>query len=105
MDAVAGGVNGAVDDVSGLLSAEDRAPLEHHLQHVLVADVRAAKLDAVVLELLLEAEVRHHRRDHASALQLTALPEMLRPEVDDLVAVADVARVVGEDRAIGIAVE
>ena len=63
------------------------------------------QLDAIRFQLLLESEVRHHRRDDAVAAQLAALTKVLRPQIDDLVAVADLAGVVGEDRAIRVAVE
>src|SRR5437899_5317994 len=59
-EAVAGHVVAQIDDVAGLLAAEDRAFALQRLEHVAVADVGRVHDDAALAHQRVEAEVRHH---------------------------------------------
>src|SRR5262249_35614905 len=63
-EAVAGDVVLEVDDVAGLLSAEDAALTLERLEDVAVADVRGEHADAVLPHQRMEAQVRHLGDDH-----------------------------------------
>jgi hypothetical protein len=64
VNAIAGGMHAQIDDVPRLFAAQDSAALQHQLQDVLVSHLRTKELDAVLSQLLLEAEIRHHGGDH-----------------------------------------
>ena len=98
-EAVAGHVVAQVDDVAGLLAAEEAVALTERLEHVAVADVRHDDLDPVLAHQLVEAEVRHHRhRDEVDA-------QVEREDGEDLVAVDRVPFPIDCEHAVAVAVE
>ena len=76
---VAGGDVVGHHDVARLLAAEVVAALAHRLDHVAVADGGAQELQALRLQVPLEPEVRHHRRDQRALGE----PALGRPAVGD----------------------
>ena len=88
-----------------LLAAERQAALEHFLHHVLVADRAADEIDAQPTERELEADVAHHGGDNRIALQASLAPELPSAHQEHRVAVDDPPAVVGENRAVAVAVE
>ena len=64
-----------------------------------------AKVRPFVAEESLEPEIGHHRRDQSPALQRTAALPGCGDERHELVAVDDLAALVGDDDTVGIAVE
>ena len=103
--AVAGRRMVGEDDVPRLLAADIVAARAHRLEHVAVADLGAQQLEAGLAEMPLEAEVRHHRRDDAVALELAAALQAERDQRHQLVAVDDLALLVDDDQPVGVAVE
>src|SRR5207237_1821639 len=61
------------DDVPALLAADIIALAAHCLEHISVADLGALELQAEALDIALQPEVRHHRRDDAAPAQPAAL--------------------------------
>ncbi len=103
--AVAGGGAAGEDDVAGLLAAEGGAGGEHLLEDVLVADGGAEHRDAGALEGGFEAHVGHGGGDDGGVGEQAAGVEVAGGEEQDGVAVDDVAVLVGEEGAVGVAVE
>ena len=92
------------DQVAGLLPAEERGGLLHLLDDVPVADGRAQERHAAFLEGLLEPPVRHDGPDDGLGALAFAL-HLVRPQVEDVVPVEEGPGVVGDDDAVGVAVE
>src|SRR3546814_15902748 len=67
------------------------------------SDVCSSDLER--LQVSLEPEIGHHRRDHATALQTAVLRPGAGDHAEDLVAVDDLADLVGQDQPVGVAVE
>ena len=103
--AVAGGREVGQDDVAGLLAADVEAVLAHVVEHVAVADRRAHERQRQALEIALEPVVGHHGGDDAGLRQPAVGLEGLGDDGEQLVAVDDVAVLVGDDHAVGVAVE
>ncbi len=78
---------------------------EHLLEDVLVADGGAKHLDAGALERGFEAHVGHGGGDDGGVGEKAAGLEVARGEEEDGVAVDDAAVLVGEEGAVGVAVE
>ena len=104
-EAVAGGGAAGEDDVAGLFAAEGGAGGEHLLEDVLVADGGAEHLDAAALEGGFEAHVGHGGGDDGGVGEEAEGLEVAGGEQEDGVAVDDVAVLVGEEGAVGVAVE
>ena len=92
------------DQVAGRLAAEKGAAPLHLLDDVPVADGRAEQRDAERRQRPFEPVVRHDRPDDGGRLPPLA-DELVRPEVEDVVAVEEPPRAVGEDDPVGVAVE
>ena len=91
--------------VARRLAADRRARLLHHPRDVAVADGGAVERDALARERRLEAEVRHHGADDAArARGCPCRFQSRRDDPEDVVAVEDAAGLVGEDRAVRVAV-
>jgi hypothetical protein len=103
--AVAGGGAAGEDDVAGLFAAEGCAGGEHLLEDVLVADGGAEHLDLGALERGFEAHVGHGGGDDGGVGEQAAGGEVAGGEQQDGVAVDDFAGFVGEEGAVGVAVE
>jgi hypothetical protein len=86
-----------------LLAAEKRIALDHLFQNVLVPHRRPDHTDPVVRQCPLQAQVRHHRRDHF--LQTAGGLQPAAAQQQDAVAIHDLAGVRNEHGAIGVAVE
>src|SRR3546814_8283634 len=67
------------------------------------SDVCSSDLER--LQVSLEPEIGHHRRDHATALQTAVLRPGAGDHAEDLVAVVDLADLVGPDQPVVVAVE
>ena len=104
-EAVAGGAAAGEDDVAGLFAAEGCAGGEHLLEDVLVADGGAEHFDAAALEGGFEAHVGHGGGDDGGVGEEAAGLQVAGGEQEDGVAVDDVAVLVGEEGAVGVAVE
>ena len=91
--------------MAGLLAADVEAMLAHVLGDVAVADRRARHRKADRFHVALEAEVAHHRRDDAARRKLAGLMPALGDDRHQLVAVDDIALLVDDDDAVGVAVE
>ena len=88
-----------------LLAAQRQPLFAHGLDDVAVADRRAQQLAALGGQRALEPQVRHHRRHDRLLRQLPAREHARRQDRHDLVAVDDVPLLVGQDQAIGVAVQ
>ena len=104
-EAVAGGGAGGEEDVAGLLAAERGAGVAHLFEDVLVADGGAEHADAGAGEGGFEAHVGHGGGDDEVVGELAAGLEVAGAGEHDGVAVDDVAVLVGEEGAVGVAVE
>ena len=88
-----------VDDVPGLLAAQQASLAIQRLEHVAVADVGRDHPDAAFFHQPVEAEVRHRRDgDEVGA-------EVEREDRDDLVAVDQLAVLVDREHAVAVPVE
>src|SRR6476661_1802305 len=88
-----------VDDVSGLLAAEERPFALQRLEHVAVADVGRVHGDAALAHQRVEPEVGHHRDGDLVDLLVE------REDRDDLVAVDRLAVLVDREHAVAVTVE
>ena len=86
------------------LAAQDAALVLEHREHVAVADLGAQELDAEVAQRELEPQVAHDRADDGAA-QAARLAAVARENVDELIAVDEIAALVDHDDAIAVAVE
>ena len=75
------------DHVPGLLAAERAAVAPHRLEHVAVADIGHATVDARLLERPLQAEVRHRRQHDEAAGEGARGAQIARQDGEDMVAV------------------
>ncbi len=91
--------------MAGLLAAERGAGVAHLFEDVLVADGGAEHADAGAGEGGFEAHVGHGGGDDEVVGQLAAGLEVAGAGEHDGVAVDDVAVLVGEEGAVGVAVE
>src|ERR1035437_6660253 len=103
--AVTGGAAAGEDDVAGLFAAQGCAGGEHLFEDVLVADGGAEHCDLRTLECGLEAHVRHSGGDDGGVGEQAAGGEIAGGEQEDRVAVDYGAMLVGEEGAVGVAVE
>ena len=104
-EAVAGGGDGGKEDVAGLLAAERGAGVAHLFEDVLVAYGGAEHADAGAGEGGFEAHVGHGGGDDDVVGEFAAGLEVAGAGEHDGVTVDDVAALVGEEGAVGIAVE
>ena len=104
-EAVARGGAGGEEDVAGLFAAEGSTGVAHLFEDILVADGRAEHADAGAGEGGFEAHVGHGGGDDEVVGELAAGLEVARAGEHDGVAVDDVAVLVGEEGAVGVAVE
>ena len=88
-----------VDDVPGLLAAEQRALATERLEHVPVADVGRQHPNAPVGHEPVKAEIRH--RGHGNGVDA----EGEREHGNDLVSVDDLPGLVHREHAVAVAVE
>ena len=77
----------------------------HEPGHVAVADSGAGEGDAFLPQGGFEPEVRHHRADDAARRELALRLPVAGHDPQHVVAVEDPARLVGEDRPVGVPVE
>ena len=103
-DTVAGAGVLREDDVAALLAADAAAVLRHVLVDVLVADGGFGVVNALLVEGLVQAEVRHDGGDDGVRDELTALLHVAAVDVQDVVAGDDVALLIDTEAAVGIAV-
>ena len=104
-EAVAGGAAAGEDDVAGLLAAEGCAGGEHLLEDVFVAYGGAEHFDAAAFEGGFEAHVGHGGGDDGVVGEEAEGLQVAGGEEEDGVAVDYVAVLVGEEGAVGVAVE
>ncbi len=90
--------------MTGGLTANGAVLVEHHLQHVTVADVRPQQSHAATFQSLLQTQIGHHRAHHG-AVQRAGLAPLLRNHEQQLVAVDDGAVAVHHDHPVAVAVE
>ena len=79
--------------------------LAHVLEHVAVADRGAGERQAERREIALEAEIRHDGGDDARLASRPSSCQLCGDHRHDLVAVDDVAALVDNHDAVGVAVE
>ena len=77
------------DDMAGLFAADIEAALVHLLQHIAVAHRGARQRQVQRSQITIQPGIRHHRADHAAALELAAFRPALGDQGQDLVAVDD----------------
>ena len=93
------------DDVTGLLAAQHHVLLDHHFLDVLIAHIGAEHLIAVLLGIVVKADVAHNRCHKAVAPQVARFMHGPGNQRHDLVAVYLVALLVHRQAAVCIAVE
>ena len=89
----------------GLLAADIEAVLAHMLDDIAVADRGARQRQVQALQIALEAEIGHDGGDHAAAREPAATAASSGDQRHDLVAIDDAALLVGDDDAVGVAIE
>ncbi len=104
-DAVAGGGVIGEDEVAGTLATEGAALFAEGLDDVAVADRGGEDLDAGAAHGFVQAEVAHHGAGHPVAAEFSLLVERQGGEGENAVAGNWRAGGVGENHAVGIAVE
>src|SRR6267378_8308397 len=104
-EAVAGRGVVRQDDMARRLAAEIDALLAHLLEHIAVADLDTMHLDPEPVEMALQAEIRHDGGDEAGLCQPPVLVPTLRDYGEQLIAVDQMAELVHDHDAVGIAVE
>ena len=104
-DAVAGRHVVEEDEVARLLAAEVVAAAAHLLDDVTIPDRGAHDPPLHRRERALEADVRHHRRDHRPLRERALADEVAADERHDRVAVHHPPLLVREDHPVGVAVE
>src|SRR5262249_24975588 len=92
-------------DVARLLAADIVAVLAHMLDYVAGADRRAREPELDALKVALEPEIRHDGGDDAAARETSALLPRFGNHRHELVAVDDVALLVNDHDAVGVAVK
>src|SRR5262249_8419172 len=88
-----------------LLSAQGCTSLQHLLEYVFVANVRAQHADAGVLECDFQSHVRHRSGDYSVALQLALGAHVAGCGKEHSVSVDNTTACVAEESAVGVAVE
>ena len=88
-----------VDDVAGLLAAQQSVLAPERFEHVAIADVGREHADAALLHQRVEAVIRHLcHGDEVDA-------EVQCEDRDDLIAVDEIAALVDGEHAVAVAVE
>jgi len=90
--------------MSRRLAAKNAAALLEQREHVSIADLGAQELDTEAAQRELEPEVTHDRADDGAAQFLRRAP-FARQDVDELIAVDEVAPFVDHDDAVAVTVE
>ena len=99
-----GGVIGK-NDMPGLLSAQIVAAFAHALHHVAIAHAGALQLQAQTIEIAFKPQVGHHRGHHAAAGKLALLQHGCGNQRQQLIAVDHPPLLIGDDHAIGVAIQ
>ena len=94
----------AEDQVSALLASKIEAVLQHLIDHVLVADVRANDLSPGLSHRVDQSGVAHDRRDQGLLVERSLLHHVQRRDRHDIVAVDQIAVFVAQQHAIGVAI-
>ncbi len=89
----------------GLLAAQHGAPPLHLFEHIFIAHRRPQHLDALSRQRALQSQVRHHRRHHQIARQMSVRLQFARRDQQDVVSVDDFAARGDQDGAVRIAIE
>ena len=87
-----------------VLAAELPAALVQHLEHVAVTYLGAGERHGHFLQRVLEPEIGHLRADHAAAQNAARAP-VPGNDVQQLIAVIELARRIRHDDAVAVAVE
>src|SRR5262249_54421837 len=90
--------------MAGLLAADVEAVLAHVLEDVAIADWRALERQTKAAQMALKPEIGHDGPDHAGLSKTAILLEAFRDHGQELVTVDDMAALVGDQNAGGIAV-
>ena len=77
----------------------------HRLEHVTIPDLGADQFEAFAGQEPLEPEVRHHRRHHPAAAQLSARRQLRADQGHDLIAIDRLAVLIDHDQPVGIAIQ
>ncbi|MEJ2085054.1 MAG: hypothetical protein P8Y44_05160, partial [Acidobacteriota bacterium] len=103
--AVAGGSESEVNDVSRLLADETDSFGHHGIDDRPVTDVAAHDFDRRLRERNFEAEIAHAGGDNGRRVETATCCEGLGPQIKDRVAITNLSGLIGENGAIGIAIE
>ncbi len=93
------------DEVAGVFAAEGVVVFAQGLDDLSIADAGGDDVDVRLSHGGVEAEVAHHGDGDGVATEFTALLQGEGGEGDDAVAADNVAMSIGEDDAVGIAIE
>ena len=93
------------DNVAGLFATDIVTARAHALEHIAVADRRAHQLQANAAEIALEAEIGHHGGDDAGLAETAVFLPACGDDGEQLVAVDDLAVLVDDHHAVGVAIE
>ena len=91
--------------MTGLLAADVAAAFAHPLDDVAVAHRGTMQGEAEPLQMALEAEIGHHGGDNAVARHLAGGVPRGGDKRHQLIAVDEPAALVGDQQAVGVAVE
>ena len=91
--------------MSGLLAAQNIALLEHHFEHIAVADVGALNLHAILFGVGVQSHVGQNGGNKCTAAQLAFLLHVRRADCHNAVAVQLLAGLVYDQAAVSIAVK
>ena len=91
--------------MAGLLAAEAVAAPLHLLVDILVADLGLLVGNTLALKRFVKSEIRHNRRHDAVVCEFAALLHVLAADVENAVAVHELAVLIDREAAVRIAVK
>ena len=91
--------------MSGLLSADHAAALQHPFQHIAVADIRHIDCNACLFHGLMKADIAHHGCRHLILSEASRALEHLGTDRDRFITIYHPAKVIANDEPIRIAVK
>ena len=104
-NAIAGGREIGQDHMAGLLPPDVETAGTHFLGNIAVSYLGAMEIDAATVEKPLQTEIGHHGGNDAATGEPAAIGPIARDQRKDLVAVHDLAVLVGHQHPVRVAVQ
>ena len=90
--------------MSGLLATDTAVIVDHVFVNVFVANIGLGIIDAQLVKCLVEAEVRHNRRNNCIILQSPLLFKVFSINIEDVVAINKLAVLINRKASVSVAV-